>query len=131
MLAALKDKPDVGFRIPGSVELIDIDADTGCLPDAGYAPCDRTEAFRSGSGPMDRCEPAVGADGYRVDFSSMAAGDEVATSTRDGQVVSQPTDGSQPDIPVDPQRSVRPDGSADAGGPAAEDEDLTFDDGTF
>ncbi len=130
MLAALKDKPDVGFRIPGGVELIDIDADTGCLPDAGTRLV-IVEAFRSGSGPTDVCEPSVGADGYRVDFSSMAAGDEVASSTRDGQVVSQPADGSQPNIPVDPNVPFDPTAPLTPPVTPPSDEDLTFDDGTF
>jgi hypothetical protein len=80
---------------------------------------------------MDVCEPSVGADGYRVDFSSMAAGDEVATSTRDGQVVSQPTDGSQPNIPVDPNVPFDPTAPLTPAVPPPSDEDLTFDDGTF
>ncbi len=127
MLAALKDKPDVSFRIPDGVELVEVDADTGCLPDSSTRLV-ILEAFRPGSGPMSTCEPSVGADGYRVDFSSMAAGDEVATSTRDGQTVSQP-DGQQPVLPVDPNVPVDP--SAPLTPVPPRDDDLTFDDGTF
>ena len=89
MLAALKDRPAVTFRVPNGVEHVEVDADTGCQP----GPDTRliiTEAFRPGSAPTDRCEAPVGADGYRVDFSKMAAGDETASSTRDGQVTSHP-----------------------------------------
>ncbi len=121
MLAALKDRPAVTFRVPNGVEHVEVDADTGCQP----GPDTRliiTEAFRPGSAPTDRCEAPVGADGYRVDFSKVAAGDETASSTRDGQVTSQPNPVGQPVDPNNPQpQPVEP--------PA--DEDLTFDDGTF
>jgi penicillin-binding protein 1A len=118
MLAALKDRPAVTFRVPNGVEHVEVDADTGCQP----GPDTRliiTEAFRPGSAPTDRCEAPVGADGYRVDFSKVAAGDETASATRDGQVTSQP----DPGLPVDPN-NTQP-------GEPVEDEDLTFDDGTF
>src|SRR5690606_41463289 len=32
MLAALKDRPPVTFRIPDGVELVEVDADSGCQP---------------------------------------------------------------------------------------------------
>ena len=70
----------------------------------------------------------VGSDGYRVDFSRMAAGDESVSSTADGQVVSQPGDPSQPNLPADPNVPVDP--TAPLTPPPA-DTDLTFDDGTF
>jgi penicillin-binding protein 1A len=118
MLAALKDRPAVTFRVPNGVEHVEVDADTGCQP----GPDTRliiTEAFRPGSAPTDRCEAPLGADGYRVDFSKVAAGDETASATRDGQVTSQP----DPGLPVD-SNNTQP-------GEPVEDEDLTFDDGTF
>lgn len=121
MLAALKDRPAVTFRVPNGVEHVEVDADTGCQP----GPDTRliiTEAFRPGSAPTDRCEAPVGADGYRVDFSKVSAGDETASSTRDGQVTSQPLPGAQPIDPTQPQPQP---------GEPSEDEDLTFDDGTF
>jgi penicillin-binding protein 1A len=120
MLAALKDRPAVAFRVPNGVEHVEVDADTGCLP----GPDTRliiTEAFRPGSQPTDRCEAPIGADGYRVDFSKMSAGDETASAPRDGQVTSQPTDG----MPVDPNNPQAP---VDPNKPP---EELTFEDGTF
>ncbi len=126
MLAALKDKPDVGFRMPGGVEELPVDADTGCLPDASTRLV-ISEVFRPGSAPIASCEPSI-VNGYRVDFSSIAAGDELAASTRDGQVVSQPADGSASDLPADPNAPV--DSTAPLTPPPSDD-DLTFDDGTF
>ena len=120
MLAALKDRPAVTFRVPNGVEHVEVDADTGCQP----GPDTRliiTEAFRPGSAPTDRCEAPIGADGYRVDFSKIGAGDEMASSTRDGQVVSQPNSAGQPVDPNNPQPQPEP----------AMDEELTLDDGTF
>lgn len=127
MLAALKDKPDVSFRVPDGVELLEVDADTGCLPD-GSTRLVILEAFRPGSAPMESCAPSVGADGYRVDFSSIAAGDEVAASSGDGRVVSQPIDGIQPNLPTDPNVPVDPTAPLR---PPPSDEGLTFEDGTF
>lgn len=119
MLAALKDRPAVAFRVPNGVEHVEVDADTGCQP----GPDTRliiTEAFRPGSAPTDRCEAPVGADGYRVDFSKMAAGDETASATRDGQTIepdpTAPVDPNAPQPPVDPNKPP---------------EELTFEDGTF
>jgi penicillin-binding protein 1A len=120
MLAALKDRPAVTFRIPDGVELVEVDADSGCQP----APDTRliiTEAFRPGSAPTDRCSVPVGADGYRVDYSKMGAGDESATSTRDGQVVGQPApDAVTTSNPTDPNQP-----------PEKPKEELTFQDGNY
>ncbi len=119
MLAALKDRPAVAFRVPNGVEHVEVDADTGCQP----GPDTRliiTEAFRPGSAPTDRCDAPVGADGYRVDFSKMAAGDETAAATRDGQVIAP-----DPNVPVDPNN---PQPQVDPNKPP---EELTFEDGTF
>ncbi|HOY80170.1 MAG TPA: penicillin-binding transpeptidase domain-containing protein, partial [Hyphomonadaceae bacterium] len=120
MLAALKDRPAVTFRIPDGVELVEVDADSGCQP----APDTRliiTEAFRPGSAPTDRCSVPVGADGYRVDYSKMGAGDESATSTRDGQVVGQPApDAVTTSNPADPSQP-----------PEKPKEELTFQDGNY
>ncbi len=121
MLAALKDRPAVTFRVPNGVEHVEVDADTGCQP----GPDTRliiTEAFRPGSAPTERCAAPVGADGYRVDFSKMAAGDEAVLSSSGGQVVSQP---GQIQPGVDPNMQGRP-----LETPKTDDE-LTFDDGTF
>jgi len=120
MLAALKDRPAVTFRVPNGVEHVEVDADTGCQP----GPDTRqviTEAFRPGSAPTERCSAPVGADGYRVDFSKMTAGDEASLSGANGQVVSQPdqvpaVDPNIPSQPVEPPKT---------------DDELTFDDGTF
>ncbi len=125
MLAALKDRPAVTFRIPDGVELVEVDADSGCQP----GPDTRliiTEAFKPGSAPTDRCSVPVGADGYRVDYSKMGAGDESVTSTRDGQVIPQPgADAVTTSNPVDPSQ---PQQSVDANKPKDE---LTLEDGTF
>lgn len=121
MLAALKDRPAVTFRVPNGVEHVEVDADTGCQP----GPDTRlviTEAFRPGSAPTERCDAPVGADGYRVDFSKMAAGDEAVLSSADGQIVSQPgqvqpgVDANNPNQPLEQPKT---------------DDELTFDDGTF
>jgi membrane carboxypeptidase/penicillin-binding protein len=121
MLAALKDRPAVTFRVPNGVEHVEVDADTGCQP----GPDTRliiTEAFKPGTAPTDRCEAPIGADGYRVDYSKMEAGDETASSTRDGQPLTPP----DPTQPVDPNN---PNGQpVDPNKPEGE---LTFEDGTF
>ena len=120
MLAALKDRPPVTFRIPDGVELVEVDADSGCQP----APDTRliiTEAFRPGSAPTDRCSVPIGADGYRIDYSKMGAGDESATSTRDGQVIAQPgTEAVTTSNPSDPNQPAEP-----------PKEELTFEDGNY
>jgi len=122
MLAALKDRPAVTFRIPDGVELVEVDADSGCQP----APDTRliiTEAFRPGSAPVDRCDVPVGADGYRIDYSKMGAGDESATATRDGQIIAQPgADAVTTSNPADPNQPEQP---------AKPPEELTLEDGTF
>lgn len=125
MLAALKDRPAVTFRVPNGVELVEVDHDTGCQP----APDTRliiTEAFKPGSAPSDRCQAPVGADGYRVDYSQMGAGDESVSSTRDGQVIAQPrADAVNTSNPVDPNQPQQP------GDPNKPQEVLTLEDGTF
>ncbi|MFT3724955.1 MAG: penicillin-binding protein 1A [Hyphomonadaceae bacterium] len=125
MLAALKDRPAVTFRIPDGVELVEVDADSGCQP----GPETRliiTEAFKPGSAPTDRCSVPVGSDGYRVDYSKMGAGDESVTSTRDGQVIPQPgADAVTTSNPVDPTQPQQP---VDPNKPKDE---LTLEDGTF
>ena len=125
MLAALKDRPAVTFRIPDGVELVEVDADSGCQP----GPDTRliiTEAFKPGSAPTERCSVPVGADGYRVDYSKMGAVDESVTSTRDGQVISPPgADAVTTSNPVDPNQPQQP---VDPNKPKDE---LTLEDGTF
>ena len=52
MLAALKDRPALPFRIPPGVQLVEVDLDSGCLP----SPSTRLvilEAFKPGTGPAD------------------------------------------------------------------------------
>ena len=128
MLAALKDRPAVTFRIPDGVELVEVDADSGCQP----APDTRliiTEAFRPGSAPADRCEVPVGADGYKVDYSKMGAGDEAVSATRDGQVVATPgTDAVTTSNPTNPTDQNQPQQPSD---PSKPQEELTLKDGTF
>ena len=121
MLAALKDRPAVTFRVPNGVEHVEVDADTGCQP----GPDTRliiTEAFKPGTAPTDRCEAPIGADGYRVDYSKMEAGDETASSTRDGQPLTPP----DPTQPVDPNNP-----NAQPVDPNKPEGELTFEDGTF
>lgn len=98
MLAALKDRPALPFRIPQGVRLVEVDADSGCLP----APDSRLvilEAFRPGTEPTERCEPGgYTADGYRVDYSRVLAGDEAVSAPVDGTS----TPPARPAAPVDP-----------------------------
>jgi penicillin-binding protein 1A len=116
MLAALKDRPALPFRIPQGVRLVEVDADSGCLP----APESRLvilEAFRPGTEPTERCEPGgYTADGYRVDYSRILAGDEA---------VSAPVDGRS--TPARPSESADP-GLLQAPPPK---EELTLKDGIF
>jgi penicillin-binding protein 1A len=125
MLAALKDRPAVTFRVPNGVEHVEVDADTGCQP----GPDTRliiTEAFHPGSAPTDRCEAAIGADGYRVDYSKMTAGDETAASTPTGESLAPAATTNPNGQPVDPNN---PNGQpVDPNKPEGE---LTFEDGTF
>lgn len=121
MLAALKDRPAVTFRVPNGVEHVEVDADTGCQP----GPDTRliiTEAFKPGTAPTDRCEAPIGADGYRVDYSKMEAGDETASATRDGQ----PLTPANPNQPVDPNNPT-----GQPVDPTKPEGELTFEDGTF
>ncbi len=128
MLAALKDRPAVTFRIPDGVELVEVDADSGCQP----APDTRlviTEAFRPGSAPADRCAVPVGANGYRVDYTKMGAGDESVSATATGEVLAPTgTDAvttSNPIIPSDPSQPQQP------AQPTQPQDELTLEDGTF
>ena len=120
MLAALKDRPAVSFRVPDSVEHVEVDADTGCQP----GPETRliiTEAFRPGTAPTDRCPPPLDKDGNPIDFTKMSAGDETASATRDGETIAS----ADPNVPVDPNNPQPP---VDPNKPP---EELTFEDGTF
>ncbi len=107
MLAALKDKPALPFRVPEGVRLVEVDAESGCLP----SPDTRLiilEAFKPGTEPMERCQPGYTADGYRMDYSQIAAGDEMVSSTTTPPV-EQPAptgflgEGQQPLDPNQPQ----------------------------
>ncbi|MEQ1610909.1 MAG: penicillin-binding transpeptidase domain-containing protein, partial [Hyphomonadaceae bacterium] len=123
MLAALKDRPAVTFRIPDGVELVEIDADSGCQP----APDTRlviTEAFRPGSAPTDRCAVPVGANGYRVDYTKMGAGDEAVSATPAGEVIAPTgTDAVTTSNPTDPSQQPAQ--------PTQPKDELTLEDGTF
>lgn len=122
MLAALKDRPALPFRIPSGVELIEIDADSGCLP----APDTRLiilEAFKPGTGPTDRCAVGGGGEGYRVDRSQVRAGDESAPATPDGQALATPATDVAAN-PLDPNNPQPVD-------PSKPKDELTLGDGTF
>jgi penicillin-binding protein 1A len=95
MMAALKDRPALPFRIPPGVQLVEVDYDTGCLP----APDTRliiTEAFKPETGPTDRCAAGGGGAGYRVDRAQAGAGDETTPSTPTGQTLPSTVPG--PDV---------------------------------
>jgi penicillin-binding protein 1A len=122
MLAALKDRPALPFRIPSDVQLVEVDVDTGCLP----TPSTRrviTEAFKIDTAPTETCELPVGTDGYRVDYSQVTAGDErevVPTTTPVPGVPlvpgpeiplnpqGQPVDPNQPQPPAQPTQPTQP-----------------------
>ncbi|MDP3737082.1 MAG: penicillin-binding protein 1A, partial [Hyphomonadaceae bacterium] len=55
MLAALKDRPPLNFRIPEGVQQVEVDYDSGCLP-APETTRVILEAFKPGTGPTERCE---------------------------------------------------------------------------
>lgn len=79
MIKALENTPGTPFRRPQGVQLVEIDADSGCLPE----PNSRlviVEAYKPGTEPTERCSLAAlnaeGAGGPRVDFGRVIAGDE-------------------------------------------------------
>jgi penicillin-binding protein 1A len=122
LMAALKDQPGKGFRAPRNVEFESVDAATGCLAGPGSRII-ISEAFQPGSAPKpnEPCEADSGSAGYSVDYTLMVAGDESTSSTRDGQVVSQPgpdvastspqpTDPNAPQPPVDTPQPQNPSG---------------------
>ena len=105
MLAALKDRPALPFRIPSDVQLVEVDLYSGCLP----SPASKEvilEAFKIDTGPRETCAPGSGGVGYSVDYSNVAAGDESAPST---PAVSSVAPG--PDLastqPADPTQPVQ------------------------
>jgi penicillin-binding protein 1A len=103
MMAALKDRPALPFRIPPGVQLVEVDYESGCLP----GPDTRviiTEAFKPDTGPTDRCEPGGGGEGYRVDRTVAGAGDESARATPTGQPLQPGPDiaAAQPGVPGQP-----------------------------
>lgn len=127
MLAALKDQPALPFRIPPGVQLVEVDYDSGCLP----GPETRliiTEAFKPDTGPVERCAAGGGGEGYYVDRSQAAAGDETAPpapaealpSQDAGQDIasSLPFDPTAPVDPTLPPQQTQPD-------------ELTVEDGVF
>ncbi len=88
MLAALKDRPAVTFRIPDGVRAGRSRRRTaGCQP----APDTRLSSprlSRPGTAPTDTCEssPCRWPDGYRVDLLQDGRRRRASTPTRDGQV---------------------------------------------
>lgn len=129
MMVALKDKPALPFRIPEGVRLVEVDADSGCLP----APDTRLiiiEAFKPGTEPTERCAASYTADGYRVDYASAVSGDESGAAVVDpsgtgaspGEFI-PPADGSGTFLgesqPGDPTQPKPPEG------------ELTLKDGIF
>jgi penicillin-binding protein 1A len=102
MMAALKDQPAKGFRAPRNVEFESVDAATGCLAGPGSRII-IAEAFQPGSAPRpnEPCEADTG-EGYRVDYSLIAAGDESTSSTRSGEALSPPDANVAETLPTDP-----------------------------
>jgi membrane carboxypeptidase/penicillin-binding protein len=102
MMAALKDQPAKGFRAPRNVEFESVDAATGCLAGPGSRII-IAEAFQPGSAPRpnEPCEAETG-EGYRVDYSLIAAGDESTSSTRSGEALSPPDPNVAETLPTDP-----------------------------
>jgi penicillin-binding protein 1A len=119
MLAALKDKPALPFRIPPGVRLVEVDADSGCLP----APDTRLvilEAFKPGTEPTERCVAGgVTADGYKIDYSQVTAGDEFTSST-----AAATTAAADPNAPAADPNAPLPTGETPK-------EELTLKDGIF
>jgi penicillin-binding protein 1A len=145
MTAALKDRPPLPFRIPQGVRLVEVDADSGCLP----GPDTRLiilEAFKPGTEPLDRCAPATGEDGYRIDASLVMAGDESVSATDqaaiDSSVFAPPAGPpALPGAPAAPGGASPPGQTAPRVDPATgqpaqpqqpqPDEELTIRDGIF
>ena len=73
-----KDAPALSFRRPKDISIVNINADSGCLPFGDSR--DRLiieEAFKPGTEPSATCAVG-GAEGtsYKVDFGRVSAGDE-------------------------------------------------------
>jgi penicillin-binding protein 1A len=109
MLAALKDRPALPFRIPSDVQLVEVDLYSGCLPSVATREM-VLEAFKIDTAPKETCAAGSGGEGFSVDYSNVAAGDESAPSTPDGQTIASPLPG--PDVastqPVDPTQPAPP-----------------------
>ncbi len=124
MMGALADRPSPSFRIPSGVRLVEIDADSGCLP----APDTRLvilEAFRPGTEPTERCSVGYTAEGYKVDYANVTAGDEFTSST--AAPAGQPADPNAP-VTTDPNAPFDPNAPQPPQQPA---EELTLRDGIF
>jgi penicillin-binding protein 1A len=126
MLAALKDRPALPFRIPSDVQLVEVDLYSGCLP----SPASREivlEAFKIDTAPTETCAPGSGGEGFSVDYSNVAAGDESAPAAPDSQTPPteipgadiastqtidgiQPIDAAQPPAPQPPKELTIKDG---------------------
>lgn len=127
MLAALKDRPALPFRIPSGVQLVEVDLYSGCLPQPNSREV-ILEAFKVDTGPTEACQPGGGSEGYSVDYSNVAAGDESAPSTPDGQPVASTVTGADlaSTQPLDPSQPVDPSQQ-----PQQPQQDLTVKDGIF
>jgi len=126
MLAALKDRPALPFRIPSDVQLVEVDLDSGCLPQ----PSSREvilEAFKIDTGPTETCQPGSGGEGFAVDYTNVSAGDETAPSTPDGQPLVVPGQDLASTQPFDPTQPVDPNQPQ----PQQPQQDLTVKDGIF
>lgn len=99
MMAALKDQPDLPFRIPQGVSLTEVDLDTGCLPGADSRIV-ILEAFKPGTEPTEHCK--AGGEGFKVDFSRVGDGDEQVGVAKPADGVPPPTGNLAAQIPGQP-----------------------------
>jgi penicillin-binding protein 1A len=98
LLATLKDAPALSFRRPQGISIVNINADSGCLPFGDSR--DRLiieEAYKPGTEPTTTCTVgAIEGASYKVDFGHVAAGDER------GRSVAAPVDPNAPPATPDP-----------------------------
>ncbi|HVY88767.1 MAG TPA: PBP1A family penicillin-binding protein [Hyphomonadaceae bacterium] len=111
MIAALKDRPGLPFRVPKGAEQTEIDLITGCLPGpATHYPI--IETFQPGTAPTEQCEGDRKA--YTIDLTKISAGDEAPSRTSRPEIGAQPADGqslasAQPGDPnLPPQQQTQP-----------------------
>ncbi|MBI1338618.1 PBP1A family penicillin-binding protein [bacterium] len=108
MSVALENVSPTPFRRPAGVRLVEIDAETGCLPDFDTRTV-ITEAYRPGTEPTERCvTSAYGGDGFdapRVDYAEVIPGDEGAYRRTDGEATPAPptpAPGAEPSLNGEP-----------------------------